>query len=264
MERTVNGVRLAVREAGAAEKPALLLIHGFPLDSAMWDAQLSGLAQHCRVVAPDLRGHGASDAPPGPYSIDQHADDLAALLDALGIQRAVVGGLSMGGYVALSVWRRHPARVSALALIDTRANADTPEAKAAREATIGRIRERGVAVLAEEMLPRLLAPENQGKTEIERAVREMILRQPVEGMAGALEAMRDRADATDLLTGVTVPAAVIVGEADVITPVSVAEDLARRLPDARLVVVPRAGHMAPVEAPQEVNAALLELARRTG
>ena len=262
MERTVNGVRLAVREAGAAEKPALLLIHGFPLDSAMWDAQLSGLAQHCRVVAPDLRGHGASDAPPGPYSIDQHADDLAGLLDALDIGQAVVAGLSMGGYVSLAFWRRHPHRVRGLALIDTRANADTPDAKAGRDATIGRVQREGVAILASDMMPRLLAPQNLGDTPAANTLRGIILRQPAAGMAGALAAMRDRPDATGLLPAIRVPAVVMVGESDAVTPLPVAQEMARALPDAELVVIGGAGHMTPLEAPEAVNAALLALARR--
>jgi 3-oxoadipate enol-lactonase len=264
MEIVVNGVSMAYRTAGRPEQPALVLIHGFPLDSAMWDAQLDALAQHCFIVAPDLRGHGQSDAPPGPYSIDQHADDVAALMNALGVRAAVIGGLSMGGYVALAFWRRHRGKVGGLALIDTRANADTPEGRAARDATIARVGERGVGILAEEMAPRLLASENQGETEVARTLRAMIERQPVEGMTAALLAMRDRPDASLSLTTVNVPAVVIVGEEDAITPVVVAQELARRLPDARLSIVPRAGHMAPMEAPEAVNAALLDLVRRAG
>lgn len=262
VETVVNGVRMAYRTAGSAEQPALVLIHGFPLDSAMWDAQLAGLATRCFVVAPDLRGHGESEVPSGPYSMDQHADDVAALVDALGIRRAVVGGLSMGGYVAEALWRRHSARVSGLALIDTRANADTAEAKAGRDASIGRVRERGVGILAEEMMPRLLAPQHQGDTEIARALDAMIRRQPAEGMIGALQALRDRPDATALLPTVNVPSIVIVGEADAITPVSVSQEMEAALPDVRLVVIAGAGHMTPMEVPEEVNLALLELVRR--
>lgn len=262
METVVNGIRVAYRTAGRPGQPALVLIHGFPLDSAMWDAQLAALAQHCYVIAPDLRGHGESEVPPGPYSIDQHADDVAALMDALGVRKAVIGGLSMGGYVALAFWRRHREKVSGLALIDTRANADTPEGKAARDATIKRIRERGVGILADEMLPRLLAPENQGDSQVAQTLRTMIECQPVEGMAGALVAMRDRPDSAVLLTTVNVPAAVVVGEADAITPVAVAQEMERSLSDVKLVVVAKAGHMAPLEAPAEVNQALLDLVRR--
>lgn len=262
MQVIINGGVMAYQAAGRPGAPALILIHGFPLDSGMWNAQLAGLARHCFVVAPDLRGHGGSTLGEPPYSVDRHADDIAALMETLGIARAVVAGLSMGGYVALAFWRRHPKKAAGIALIDTRANADTEDGKFARDATIARIGERGVGILADEMLPRLLAPANQSDTEVARALRTMIERQPVEGMAGALVAMRDRPDATGLLTTVSVPAAVIVGEADAITPVSVAEEMTRRLSDARLTVVPEAGHMAPMEAPEAVNAALLDLMRR--
>jgi pimeloyl-ACP methyl ester carboxylesterase len=261
METVVNGVKIAYQTAGRPDLPALVLIHGFPLDRAMWDAQLGALSPRCFVITPDLRGHGDSEVA-GPYSIDRHADDVAALMEALGVGRAVIGGLSMGGYVALAFWRRHRDRVSGLALIDTRANADTPDAKAMRDATIARIRERGIGILADEMLPRLLSPENGGDTDVASALRGIIERQPVEGMAGALVAMRDRPDAAAVLTTVTVPAAVLVGEADIITPVPVAEEMARALPDAKLTVIARAGHMAPMEAPDEVNAALLDLVGR--
>jgi pimeloyl-ACP methyl ester carboxylesterase len=262
MQAIVNGGVMTYQAAGRPGAPALILIHGFPLDSGMWGAQLTGLARHCFVVAPDLRGHGLSKLGGAPYSVDQHADDVAALMETLGIARAVIGGLSMGGYAVLAFWRRHADKAAGIALIDTRANADTEEGKAARDATIARIRERGVGILADEMLPRLLAPAPQVDAKIGSALRTMIERQPVEGMVGALAAMRDRPDAMALLTTVSVPAAVIVGEADAITPVSVAEEMARRLSDVRLTVVPGAGHMAPLEAPDAVNAALLDLVRR--
>ncbi len=160
MEAVINGVRLAYQANGDAAQPPLVLVHGFPLDSGMWEAQLAGLADRAYVVAPDLRGHGRSEAPAGPYSMEQHADDLAGLLDFLGIRRAVIAGLSMGGYVTLAFWRRHRERVAGLALLDSRAGADTPDGRAGRTATIERVRQRGVEVLAEEMMPRLLSHEN--------------------------------------------------------------------------------------------------------
>ena len=259
MELVVNDIRMAYQAKGDAEPKALLLVHGFPLDSGMWEAQLAGLADQAFVIAPDLRGHGKSDALTGPYSMDQHADDLAALLDQLLVQKAVIAGLSMGGYVALAFWRRYPQRVAGLALVDTRANADTQDARAGRTATAERVRERGVSVLAEEMMPRLLSPENLGNEQIAGRLREIILRQPAEGMIGALTAMRDREDSTATLPAINVPTVVIVGEHDVITPPEVAVALAKEIPDARSVVVVNAGHMSPMENPREVNMALSEL-----
>ncbi len=133
----VNQTRLAYRELGRRHPHALLLIHGFPLDHRMWASQLASLGPHMRLIAPDLRGHGQSALPAGAaVSMDQHADDLASLLDHLGIRKAAVAGLSMGGYVALALWRRHPDRIGALVLLDTRAEADTPEGQAGRDAAI--------------------------------------------------------------------------------------------------------------------------------
>lgn len=259
MEATINGVRLAYQANGDVSKPALLLVHGFPLDSGMWEAQLAGLGDRARVIAPDLRGHGRSEAPAGGYSMERHADDLAALLDHLGIQKAVVAGFSMGGYATFAFWRRHPERVAGLAFVDTRAGADTPDGRSVRTATAERVRERGVSVLVDEMLPRLLSPENLQDEGIVGRVREIILRQPAEGMIGALSAMRDRADSTGLLSTITVPTAVIAGEDDVITPPEVAVTTAKEMPEARSVLIVNAGHLSPMENPGEVNMALGEL-----
>jgi 3-oxoadipate enol-lactonase len=259
MEATVNGMRLSYQANGDAGKPALLLIHGFPLDSGMWEAQLAGLADRAKMIAPDLRGHGRSAVPDGPCSMEQHADDMAALLDTLGVSKAVVAGLSMGGYVAFAFWRRHPERVAALALLDTRATPDTREGQEGRTATIARVRERGVSVLVEEMMPRLLSPENQRNDRLTGALQEIILRQPAEGMIASLAAMRDRQDSTPTLRTITVPTYVIGGEDDIITPSEVILTMAKEIPDARSVLIVDAGHMSPMENPHEVNMALSEL-----
>lgn len=262
MDVTVNGVRMGVRERGAAGGQTLLLVHGFPLDSRMWCEQLSGLAGRARVIAPDLRGHGLSDAPEEPYSMEQHADDLAALLDHLGVQKEIVAGLSMGGYVTLAFWRRHPERMAGIALVDTRAEPDTQAGKASRDVTAGRVREAGPRVLVDEMMPRLLAPKNLADEKITAPLREMILSQPIAGLTGALRALRDRADSTPTLATITIPTAVIVGEADAITPPADAAAMAAQIPGARLIVIPRAGHLSPMENPHAVNEALEGLIER--
>jgi pimeloyl-ACP methyl ester carboxylesterase len=191
--------------------------------------------------------------------MDQHADDLAALLDYLGVRKAVIAGLSMGGYVAFAYWRRHPERVAALALLDTRAVPDSPEARDGRTATIQQVRERGVSVLVEEMMPRLLNPANLRDDRLAGAVEEIIQRQPAEGMIGALAAMRDREDSTPTLPTIKVPTYVIGGEDDVITPPDVTVTMAKMIPDARSVLILNAGHLSPMENPGEVNMALSEL-----
>lgn len=259
LDVNVNGVRVMVRESGEVEGQTLLLVHGFPLDSRMWREQLIALASHARVVAPDLRGHGLSDAPPGPYSMDQHADDLAALLDHLGVKKAIVAGLSMGGYVAFAFWRRHPERVAGIALVDTRAEPDTPAGKANRDAIAARVREAGPRVLAEEMLPKLLAPQSLADEKIPVHLREIILSQPIDGMTGALGALRDRVDSTPTLPTITVPTLAIVGEADAMTPPADAASIAAQIPGAKLIVIPQAGHLSPMENPSAVNQALVGL-----
>lgn len=256
MQANVNGVRLVWSERGRKHPTTLLLIHGFPLDRRMWDAQLAGLSKVARVVAPDLRGHGESEVPPGPYTMEQHADDLAALLDRLGIERAIVAGLSMGGYVAFALWRRHAERIQALALLDTRAEPDSPTAKATRDAAIVKVREAGSEAFAREMLPRLLAPQSLANARLAGKALRIMAAQPVEGIVGALAGMRDRADSRPTLPSITVPALVVTGEKDAVTPPAVGGEMAAALPHARAVVVPGAGHLSPIEKPRAVNAAL--------
>lgn len=254
---TVNGVRLACRERGRGRPITLLLIHGFPLDHRMWDAQAVGLADQARVIAPDLRGFGRSAAAvAGPLTMDQHADDLAGLLDALKIGRAVVAGLSMGGYIALAFWRRHRARVQALVLADTRAEADAPPAQANRDAAAAKVRATGVAAIVEDMLPRLLAPANLARPRLADRLRAMMMEQPAEMVIAALAGLRDRPDSRPTLPTIAAPTLVLVGEHDALTPPADATALAAAIPTARLVVIPAAGHMSPLENPRAVNAAL--------
>lgn len=254
----VNGVRLSYRDLGQKHARALLMIHGFPLDHRIWQAQLAGLSDDVRVIAPDLRGHGLSGVSPGPISMDQHADDLAALLDHLDVKRAIVAGLSMGGYIAFALWRRHADRVSALALVDTRAEPDSPQAQDARDAAAARIRQIGAAAYADEMLPRLLAPSSLADARISRRASEIMASQPVEGSISALGALRDRPDSRLTLPTITVPTLVLVGENDAVTPPADAELMAAAIRGARFEVISRAGHLCPLENPRRVNHLLRE------
>lgn len=264
MFASINGIRMAYFRRGRAHETTLLLIHGFPLDHRLWEAQLRGLSAGAHVLAPDLRGHGRSGLTSGSLTMDGHADDLAALLDHLGVGRAVVAGLSMGGYVAFAFWRRHRDRVRALALLDTRAEADSAAARAGRDAAAARVRQAGAAAIADDMLPKLLAPANLTDPEIAGPVRRMMAEQPVEGIAGALGGLRDREDSRPTLSTITVPALVVVGEYDTITPPADAQAMAGGIPGARLVVIPGAGHLSPLENPRAVNAALRGLIRSAG
>jgi len=260
--RLADGSELWAVDRG--EGPAVLLVHGFPLDHRMWEGQIAVLSAQYRVIAPDLRGFGASAAgaevSDEPVTMERMADDLAALLDAVGISSPIVlAGLSMGGYVALAFWRRHAGRLRGLVLCDTRAEADTPEAAAARRRTAERAAREGTAFLCDDMLPRLLAaPAREHSPEVVALVRRMILEAPPRGVAAAALGMGMRSDATPWLPEIACPALLLVGGDDAITPPESMRAMARSMPHARLVEIPGAGHLAPLERPAEVNAALLD------
>ena len=259
----VAGTTLAVHTAGAGRP--LVLLHGFPLDHRMWEAQ-AALADHVRLIAPDLRGVGGSTATVAT-SVEQLADDVAALLDALHVTTpAVICGLSMGGYVAQHVAVRHPDCVAALVLVDTKLEADTAEARAARDDLAAKVGRLGQGILADAMIPRLLAGSTESREQphraaTEAALRGMILEQPVASIQAALGALGARPDMTEAMRDVLVPTLLVVGAEDAITPPDCLERAEAIMPCARLLVVPRAGHMTPLEAPAVFNAALLEFLR---
>lgn len=254
---SVNGVSLVVDVRGRG--PAILFIHGYPLSHAVWEPQLAGLEGWTRI-APDLRGMGRSDAPDLGYSMATYAEDLLELLSALGVERAVLCGLSMGGYVAFEILRRAPERVRGLILVDTRAAADTAEGRKGREAALATAREGGSAAIAESMLPRILAPsapaENPALVE---QVRHMMAATPVAGLTGAIGALRDRPDSTALLPTLgSLPTLVLVGEHDQITPPETVRAMADAIPGARFEVVKGAGHLPTLERPETTTGLLGE------
>lgn len=256
----VAGQRLAVEDRGSG--PPVLLVHGFPLDHAMWDAQIECLAERYRVIAPDLRGFGRSDPLPAGCSavtMARFADDLAGLLAALAVEGpAAVCGLSMGGYIAWEFWRRHRARLGKLILCDTRAAPDAPEAVAGRFQNAARALAEGTAFLAETLLPRLVAPETlQAEAEIPARLRQWITAALPQTVAAALRGMACRSDARPWLGAIDCPTLVLVGQYDAISPPEEMQALAAQIPHARFVIIPSAGHMAPMENPQATNAALL-------
>lgn len=253
---TVGDVELALVDRGRGVP--LLLVHGFPLDHTMWNAQIDALAEHCRVVAPDLRGFGASQITAGTVTMETFAGDLAGLLDVLGIDEpVVVCGLSMGGYVAWQFWRQYAQRLRGLVLCDTRSAADAPEAAHARLETARRVLREGTAPLADAMMPKLLAPQTPAaQPQVVESLRAMIGRAVPEGIAAALRGMAERPDVTGLLGEIRCPALLIVGRHDAISTVDEMEGIARAIPGARLVEIADAGHMTPMENPAAVNQAL--------
>jgi pimeloyl-ACP methyl ester carboxylesterase len=236
----------------------LVLVHAFPLCREMWRPQINAFRDRCRVIAPDSRGFGGSGGFTSTPSVDQMADDVAGLLDALEVREPIaLTGLSMGGYVTLAFARRHSARLRALVLADTRAEADDEPARANRDRLIGFMGSHTAADLIQDMMPRLVSPQ----TRIDRArvvdeIRRMASAQTADGVVGALEALRDRPDATPCLAGIAVPTLVMVGAEDQLTPPPLSEKLATTIPGARLAMIGGAGHLANLERPEAFNDAL--------
>jgi pimeloyl-ACP methyl ester carboxylesterase len=241
------------------DQMVLLLVHGFPLESGMWELQLQDLADVARVIAPDLRGHGRSDSVPGPYSMKLFSDDIAGLLDYLNVSvPVVVCGLSMGGYIALDFYRRYPERVAGLILTATRAAADSEEGQAGRDKAIATVEAEGTEPIIAGMLPKLLAPDSYEDDELVDFVKEIMEGTSVEGMIGALQAMRDRPDSTPTLGKIAVPTLIIHGEADQIIPVAEAEAMYRAIDEAEMVIVENAGHLPNLEQPDIFNDAIID------
>jgi pimeloyl-ACP methyl ester carboxylesterase len=251
----VRGIELAYEASGAGS--AVVLLHGFPFNRTLWREQVEALSGRYHVITVDLRGHGETAATAEPATMEEMAEDVAALLDELGMTRVVLGGLSMGGYVALAFTRLFPERVRGLLLADTRPQADTEEARLAREATAARALGEGIHTVADAMLPKLFAPSTQAaRPEVVARIREMILNTDPQGAASALRGMAVRRDHTNFLREIDCPTLIIVGSLDGITPPADAELMNREIRGSRLEVIADAGHVSNVERPAEFNRAL--------
>jgi 3-oxoadipate enol-lactonase len=253
-----NGTTALHHEEAGSGSDVLLLIHGFPLHAGMWRPQLAAPPEGWRVIAPDLRGFGRSPvADDGQLTMDAAAADLAALLPRLGVQSAVVCGLSMGGYIAFAMLRRYPQLVRALVLCDTRASADSDEARRGRLQSVSEIQTGGTRAFMEAMLPKLLSPYTRNRRpEIVEEVSAMMSEAPAESVNAALRGLAARPDSTPLLRAITIPTRVIIGEDDEITPVREGQIIARGIPGARLEIVPDAGHLSNIENPEVFNRVL--------
>ena len=252
-----NGIGIDYRDEGSGIP--VIFIHAFPLNQTMWDDQLVALRTHCRVITLDLRGFGCSDAPQGPYLMDQMAADVRGLMHALNIDRSMFVGLSMGGYVSLTFYRNYPESVLALVLADTRASADTLEASERRLKSAARAEADGASAIADDMIPLLLGNTTREiRPHITHRVRAMIEANTPRGIASAQRGMAQRSDSTDILPGMNVPVLVIVGAEDTLTQVAEAEGLREGINGARLHVIESAGHLSNMERPEEFNASLLE------
>ena len=247
-------------EAGSPDGRPVVFIHGFPFSQAMWRPQLEALSgKGLRLIAYDVRGHGRTPAGDGLYSVDLFVDDLMELLDRLKIGRAALVGLSMGGYVALRAADREPGRVGALVLADTRAEPDANQAKALRAGAMRLIAEKGMGPFAEEFVKNLFSPATlAARRPCVDEIKAIMKANPPLGARGTLLALAARMDATQWLGKIGVPALVLVGEDDAVTPPANSEALAKGIPGARLSVIPRAGHLSSLENPEAFNEALAD------
>jgi pimeloyl-ACP methyl ester carboxylesterase len=257
---TTAGRRIRYLDTGAG-RPVVLL-HAFPLNADMWLPQLQAPPPGWRLIAPDLRGFrglssGADSGPVGRMTMDDYARDVIALLDHLKIDRAVVGGCSMGGYVTFAVWRLAPERVRGVVLANTRPQADSDEGRAKRAEMLALLDREGPAGVASEMLPKLLGrTSHASRPEVVSRVRQLVEASPAAAIGAAIGALRDRPDSTALLPGIGVPALVIAGDEDTLIPREAADQMFDALPDAQLCVIGSAGHLSSLEAPAVFNKAL--------
>lgn len=254
-------MELAYEERGSG--PVLLFIHGFPFDRTMWIAQLAGLAKIRTAVAVDLRGHGLSEViTGGDFSMDLFADDVVKTLDAIGADKADIAGLSMGGYVLFSLWRRHPDRIRSLIFIDTKAEADSDEAKAGREKTAETAAAQGMQPIYETLAPKVVG--SSPSIEVQDKLKQMMLDTAPEIAAADSLAMRDRADSTGDLPKITVPVLWLHGEEDALMPIDGGRASAAKIPGAQFVGIPKGGHVSPMENPDAVNAAISDFLKAQG
>lgn len=260
MKTEVNGVTIAYEDHGTGL--AIVFLHAFPLNRKMWAPQAAMLSRRFRTITIDVRGLGESDAPYWRYSLEQYARDVQQVLVRLGVEKALFVGLSMGGYLEFTLYRLYPEMMLGLVLADTRAEADKPEQIQWRFHLAQRTAARGPAAVIEEMLPKLLAPTRYDRDpDLVAQVKAMLSAAPIPGIIGALTAIAERPDSTDLLSVIKLPTLVLVGADDVLTPTADAERIAKGIAGADLVVIPDAGHLSNLEQPDRFTAAVEGFAR---
>ena len=249
----VSGVRYRVTDEGTG--PVILFVHGFPLDHTMWSSQIEEFSKTNRVIAPDLRGFGGTDGALYAVSMEQYADDLAGLLEALQADQPITFcGLSMGGYIGWQFAQRHPEWLGRLILCDTRSVADSAEAASNRLKMAEIVMKEGPEPVAWAMMPKLFAPSASSRQpELTDRVRKMVLATDPVAIAAAHRGMAIRPDVSSLLPNLQIPTLVIVGDQDVISPPAEMKAIADTIPNARFALISDSGHMAPMENPGEVN-----------
>ena len=251
---TINNQTVSYNDEGPDEAPVIIFIHGFPFNKSMWDMQVEALENNYRVISYDVRGHGGSEAGTGDFSIELFVDDLFGLMEALKIDKTMLCGLSMGGYIALNAIEHAPKSFNALILCDTNCAADTTEVKAKRMKAIDSIKKNGVEKYADESLSNLFAPESFATMKLEIAeVREMIINTTKESICNTLRALSVRVGTCDKLPDIKVPVLIMVGKKDKITPASAARGMQEKIKGSVLHIIGHAAHLSNLENPYDFN-----------
>ncbi len=263
MREVVNGNEAYWVDEGESDAQPIVLIHGFPFSHEMWNPQIEVFAKQFRVIAYDLRGHGKSGVGDGQYVLEFFVDDLIGLLDRLKIGKAVLCGLSMGGYIALRAVERNPERVSGLILADTQAKADSNEAKLKRAAAVRSVKANGVNAYADSFVKSVFTPQSLGsKSEAVENIRRIIQSNSSLGICGALLALVSRTDTTETLAEINIPTLILVGEHDTLTPPTASQEMHNRIPSSEIHLIPGAAHLSNLENTYEFNKQVLSFLDR--
>jgi 3-oxoadipate enol-lactonase len=255
----VNEIQVSYLEEGSPTGFPLIFIHGFPFNKWMWEKQLVSIKENYRLIAYDVRGHGETEAGSSAFSVSQFGDDLIALMDALHIEKAIVAGLSMGGYIALNAIKKSPDRFAGLLLCDTQCGADTAEGKEKRKKTIDFIKRNGLEVYAQESLKNLFAPASlEGKMNEVLFIEETILQSKADNICLTLQALADRKETCSSLKKIKVPVAILVGQEDKVTSPETAEKMHKSITGSTLHIIEEAGHLSNLEKPDVFNEYVLQ------
>lgn len=262
---TINNLTVSYSDQGPADAPVIIFIHGFPLNKSMWDMQAEALKDNYRVIAYDIRGHGNSDPGIDEFFIELFVNDLWQFMEKLGIEKAILCGLSLGGYIALNAVLKYPDRFDSLILNDTQCIADTSEIKENRCLAITRIMNDGVEQYADEIIENLFAPESFARKKNEIiAVKEMIISTPKQSLCNTLRALAERKETCDRLPEISIPVLIMVGKEDKITPIAAARQMHEKILNSTLKIIQHAGHLSNLENPPEFNFQLVKFLERVG
>ena len=265
MNISINNLSVSYNDLGPDDAPVIIFVHGFPLNKSMWDIQTEALKKNYRVIAYDIRGHGNSDPGIDEFFIELFVNDLLRLLEKLGIEKTILCGLSLGGYIALSAVLKHPDRFDGLILNDTQCIADTPEIKENRCLAIIRIKEKGVELYADESIEKFFSPGSLTKKKNRIAeVKEMIINTPKQTLYKTLHALAERKETCSRLQEINIPVLIMVGKEDKITPIAAAQQLHEKILNSKLEIIQQAGHLSNLENPTAFNTHLVNFLELVG